>query len=60
MKKYSKEWKEDQQKKNGGWPQRKTNGFWCWHYIENDTEYHGEAEYCQQSDCTKMNRGMGK
>ena len=55
MKKYSKEWKEDQQKKNGGWPQKKPNGFWAWHYIQNNTEYHA-GEYCKKGDCAKENR----
>ena len=48
--KYSVAWKTEQQRKNGGWPQRKENGLWAWNYIQYDTEYH-QGECITSSQC---------
>jgi len=43
MEKYSIAWKEEQQRKHGGWAQKHDDdrwGFiWKWHYIQYGTEY---------------------
>lgn len=54
MEPYSIEWKMEQQKKNGGWPQKKGD-IWEWHYIEYDTEYH-KGCYFTKSEAIKENK----
>lgn len=57
--KYSIEWKNEQQKKHGGWAQKhlrngETN-YWYWHYLQYGTEYrlpdwHGTKKECEREN----------
>lgn len=58
MEKYSIKWKQEQQKKHGGWAQdNKECGkkLWRWHYIQYDTEYRSRP-YTSKKECTEENR----
>lgn len=63
MEKYSKEWKENEQKLHGGWAQDHidTNGdkIYKWHYIEYDTEY-STGQYYKKADCIKDNKNISQ
>jgi hypothetical protein len=56
MKPYSKEWKEAQHKKCGGWAQ-KHGDVWKWHYIGYSTEY-SRGEYLTKRDAAQTNARM--
>jgi hypothetical protein len=52
---YSIEWKENQTKIHGGWPQLHTGSeqwgkFWAWHYISHGTEYQRGC-YDNRAEC---------
>jgi hypothetical protein len=55
MKKYSVEWKQAMNKKNGGWAQyNRSTKSWEWHYIEFGTEYR-RAGYLNEEACINEN-----
>jgi hypothetical protein len=53
MEKYGIAWKQEQNKKQGGWAQ-KHGDVWKWHYIQNDTEY-SAGEYLTRKECENEN-----
>ena len=55
MKPYSKEWKEQEQKRIGGWPQKHGDS-WKWHYIKYGTEY-SRGSYLTKRAAVEENAG---
>ena len=60
MKKFSIEWKESQNKENGGWPQKHESdrhGYcWRWHYIQHETERFKSQNFRLMRECIEANK----
>jgi hypothetical protein len=60
MRKYSKTWKERENRLRGGWAQDGygPNGYkcWFWHYINYGTEYAERTWYSTKEECEIENR----